>query len=91
MANHKSSKARIIRNNKVNVRNSAQKSALRTSVKKVDQAIASGDVAAAKAALQAAQPMLARAGAKNLVNKKMAARKMSRLSAKVKGLTVTTK
>ncbi len=75
----------------MNVRNSAQKSALRTSVKKVEVAVASGDVAAAKAALQAAQPMLARAGAKNLVNKKMAARKMSRLSAKVKGLTVTAK
>ena len=88
MADHKSSKARIIRNAKVNARNMSQKSALRTTVKKVELAVASGDVAAAKAALQAVQPKLARAGAKNLITKKAASRKMSRLSARVKKLSV---
>jgi small subunit ribosomal protein S20 len=86
MANHKSSKARILRNAKVTTRKSAARSTLRTSVKKVDLAVASGDAAAARQALKDAQPKLQRAGAKKLVNKKAAARKLSRLSARVKKL-----
>jgi small subunit ribosomal protein S20 len=88
MANHKSSKARIIRNAKVTKDNIARRSALRTSVKKVDLAIVAGDVNAAKEALKNAQPKLQRAGGKGLVNKKAAARRMSRLSARIKKLEV---
>ncbi len=84
MANHKSSKARIIRNAKVTGVNIARRSALRTAVKKVELAVAAGDVVAAKEALKNAHPKLQRGGAKNLVNKKAAARKVSRLSARIK-------
>ncbi len=86
MANHKSSKARIIRNAKVTKDNSSRKSAMRTAVKKVELAIASGDAAAAKQALSAAQPSLQRNAAKGVVNKKAASRKVSRLSARIKKL-----
>lgn len=86
MANHKSSKARIIRNAKATAVNTNRKSAMRTAVKKVEQAIASGDVTAAKKALSAAQPELQRNSRKSVVNKKAAARKVSRLSARIKKL-----
>jgi small subunit ribosomal protein S20 len=86
MANHKSSKARIIRTAKVTKVNTMRKSALRTSVKKVELAIASGDATAAKSALRDAQPKLQRESAKGILNKKAAARKVSRLSARIKKL-----
>lgn len=88
MANHKSSKARIIRNAKATAINTNRKSAMRTAVKKVEVAIASGDVAAAKKALSAAQPSLQRNSGKNVINKKTAARKVSRLAARIKKIDV---
>lgn len=91
MANHKSSKARMVRNAKVAARNTARKSEMRTSVKKVELAIAAGDSAAAKKALSAAQPNLQRGAAKGIVNKKAASRKVSRLSARIKKLDTATK
>jgi small subunit ribosomal protein S20 len=61
-----------------------RRSRIRTFLRKVEEAIASGDNAAARAALQAAQPELMRGVTKGVVNKNTAARKMSRLSARVK-------
>ena len=86
MANHKSSKARILRNAKAADVNTMRKSAMRTAVKKVETAIATGDVASAKTALSAAQPHLQRNAAKGIVDKKAAARKVSRLSARIKAI-----
>ena len=57
MANHASSKKRIRRNNGRAVVNGARRSRIRTSIKKVEAAIASGSEKDAKAALQAAQPL----------------------------------
>lgn len=57
---------------------------VRTYVRKVDEAVASGDKAAAAAALKAAQPEIMRAASKGVLHKSTAARKVSRLAAKVK-------
>ncbi|ATG48457.1 30S ribosomal protein S20 [Celeribacter ethanolicus] len=66
--------------------NKARRSRIRTYLRKVEEAIASGDQAAAKAALQAAQPELMRGVTKGVVHKNTASRKMSRLSSRVKAL-----
>ncbi len=67
--------------------NKARRSRIRTYLRKVEEAIASGDSEAAKAALRAAQPELMRGVTKGIVHKNTAARKMSRLSARVKSIT----
>ena len=59
---------------------------MRTYVRKVEEAIASGDKEAARAALKAAQPHIMKAGAKRLVHKNAASRKVSRLSHRVEAL-----
>ncbi|MEM8776682.1 MAG: 30S ribosomal protein S20, partial [Pseudomonadota bacterium] len=66
--------------------NKARRSRIRTYLRKVEEAIASGDKEAAKNALQAAQPELMRGVSKGVFHKNTAARKMSRLSARVKSL-----
>ena len=66
--------------------NKMRRSRIRTFLRKVEEAIASGDSVAAKAALQAAQPELMRGVTKGVVHKNTAARKMSRLSSRVKSL-----
>lgn len=60
---------------------------VRTYVRKVDEALASGDQAAAAAALKAAQPELMRAASKGVLHKKTMSRKISRLAARVKKLS----
>jgi len=59
---------------------------VRTYVRKVEEAIASGDKQAALAAFQAAEPELMRAASKGVVHKNTASRKVSRLAARVKTL-----
>ena len=59
---------------------------VRTFVRKVEEALASGDRAAAQAALKAAEPELMRAASKGVVHKNAAARKVSRLTQRVKAL-----
>jgi small subunit ribosomal protein S20 len=66
--------------------NKARRSRIRTFLRKVEEAIASGDKSAAAAALQAAQPELMRGVTKGILHKNTAARKMSRLSARVKSI-----
>jgi small subunit ribosomal protein S20 len=66
--------------------NKARRSRVRTFLRKVEEAIASGDKAAAQAALQAAQPELMRAAGKGVVHANTASRKVSRLAHRVKGL-----
>lgn len=66
--------------------NKARRSRMRTFLRKVEEAIASGDHAAATAAFHAAQPELMRAASKGVVHANTASRKVSRLNARVKAL-----
>lgn len=86
MANIKSAKKRVITSEKNRVRNVAQRSAMRTAVKKVVAAIASGNKEAAKAAFQSAQVILDRSATKGLIHQNKAARHKSRLSAQIKAM-----
>ncbi len=83
---HKSAKKRMRRNARVATRNKSRLSQTRTYVRKVEEAIKSGDQKAAQAALKAAQPHLHRTGSKNLIHKKNVSRKISRLSARIKAI-----
>jgi small subunit ribosomal protein S20 len=67
--------------------NTARKSRVRTSVRKVEEAIASGDAKAAIEALRAAQPEIIRGANKKIMHKRAAARKVSRLTQRVKALS----
>jgi small subunit ribosomal protein S20 len=83
MANTKSAKKaarQAIR--KTNV-NKARRSRLKSSVRKVEEAIASGDKQAAAAALKEAEPVIARIAQKRVVHRKSASRKVSRLAKRV--------
>ena len=64
--------------------NKARRSRMRTFLRKVEEAIASGDQTAAAAALKAAQPELQRAATKGVVHRNTASRKISRLAHRVK-------
>ncbi|MBY9065456.1 30S ribosomal protein S20 [Hyphomonas sp. WL0036] len=66
--------------------NKARRSRVRTYVRKVEEAIASGDKSAAQEALKAAQPEIMRSVTKGVTHKNTASRKVSRLSARVKAM-----
>ena len=83
VANIKSAKKRILVINTKTERNKAIRSKVKTYVKKVYQAIESGDKAAAGEALRAATSELNRAGSKGIYHKNTVSRKISRLSAAV--------
>jgi small subunit ribosomal protein S20 len=83
MANTKSAKKaarQTVRRTEVN---KARRSRLRSSVRKVEEAIASGNKQAAQAALKEAEPVIARTSQKGIVHRKAAARKVSRLAKRV--------
>lgn len=86
MANTPQSKKRARQNEKRYAVNKARRSRIRTYLRKVEEAIASGDKDAAQSALRAAQPELMRGVTKGVFHKNTASRKMSRLSARVKAL-----
>ncbi|WP_237155253.1 30S ribosomal protein S20 [Oryzibacter oryziterrae] len=67
--------------------NKARRSRMRSYVRKVEEAIASGDAAAAKAAFLVTESELMRASIKGIVHKNTASRKVSRLAARVKKLS----
>jgi small subunit ribosomal protein S20 len=87
MANTASARKRIRQTKVRTLRNHARKTRMRTFVKKVEAAIAGGDKAAAAAALQAAQPEMQRAAGKGVIHANTVARRLSRLSARVKALS----
>ena len=66
--------------------NTARKSRVRTFLRKVEEAIASGDQASARAALRAAEPELMRAAQRGIVHDNTASRKVSRLARRVKAM-----
>ncbi len=86
MANTASARKRVRQTLKRTVRNKARRSRMRTFVKKVELAIAGGDKAAATEAFRAAQPEMQRSVTKGIVHLNTVARKLSRLSARIKSL-----
>ena len=86
MANTDQSKKRARQSEARYAVNKARRSRIRTFLRKVEEAIASGDAVAAKAALQAAEPELMRGVTKGVVHKNTAARKVSRLTSRVKAV-----
>jgi small subunit ribosomal protein S20 len=86
MANHPSAEKRNRQTQKRTAVNSARKSRIRSYVKKVETAIASGDKDAAKAAFADAAPEMQRGITKGVMHQRTVARKISRLSARIKSL-----
>ncbi len=86
MANTPQSKKRARQNETRFQINKARRSRIRTFLRKVEEAIASGDKDEAAKALQAAQPELMRGVTKGVFHKNTASRKMSRLASRVKSL-----
>ena len=87
MANHKSAKKRIRRNQARAEINKSRISRIRTFIKKVELAILTGDSPAAKQALKEAQPEIMRGVSKGVLHKNTASRKISRLAASVKKIS----
>lgn len=86
MANTASARKRIRQNEVRNARNTARMSRVRTFVKKVETAILAGKKDEAVVALREAQPELQRAVGKGVMHANTVARRISRLSARIKSL-----
>ena len=86
MANIKSAKKRVLVNQKKADRNKSIKSAVKTSIKKVEAAVVAEDKEAAVAALANAISTIDKAATKGVYHKNNAARKVSRLSKAVNTL-----
>ena len=86
MANSPQSKKRARQNEARFAVNKARRSRIRTFLRKVEEAIDSGDKESATAALRAAQPELMRGVTKGVFHKNTASRKLSRLSSRVKAI-----
>ncbi|HEY8352377.1 MAG TPA: 30S ribosomal protein S20 [Sphingomonadales bacterium] len=87
MANTPQAKKRIRSTARRTSINRNRLSRVRTFVRKVEEAIKSGDVAAAEAALKVAQPEIMRGATKGVLHKNTAARKVSRLAKRIKALS----
>ena len=85
MANTAQSKKRARQSEARQDINKARRSRIRTFLRKVEEALASGNAEAAATALAAAQPELMRGVTKGVLHKNTVARKMSRLTSRVKG------
>ena len=86
MANTTSAKKMTRKIAKRTAINRSRRSRMRTFLRKVEEAIASGDQAAAQAALRDAQPEIMRAAQKGIVHKNTASRKVSRLASRIRTL-----
>ena len=84
MANHKSAEKRHRQSLKRNVRNSSIRSRMRTAIKKVKEAVSSGNKDEAAAMLKAAQKVIDRTSGYGVIHKKTGSRYVSNLSALVK-------
>ncbi|HZP08409.1 30S ribosomal protein S20 [Methyloceanibacter sp.] len=83
MANTKSAKKAVRQTVRRTAVNKARRSRMRSSVRKVEEAIASGDKAAAQAALKEAEPIMVRTAQKGVTHRKTASRKVSRLAKRI--------
>jgi small subunit ribosomal protein S20 len=77
LANIKSQKKRVLTNAKAQLRNKSVRSEVKTAIKKVHEAVAAGDKAAATEKLQAANRALDKAASKGVVHKNQAANRKS--------------
>ncbi len=88
MANTPQAKKRARQNDKARLHNASLRSMVRTYIKKVVNAIATGDAQAAKAAYEVAVPVIDRIADKGIIHKNKAARHKSRLNAQIKALSL---
>ena len=86
MANTKSAKKAVRQTLHRTAINKSRSSQVKTYVRRVEEAIASGDKDAATAALAVAQPALMRSAQKHVMHKNTASRKVSRLTARLKAM-----
>jgi len=86
MANTPSAKKAVRKIGRRTRVNKSRRSQMRTYVRKVEEALASGNRDAAQTALRAAEPLLMRAAQKGIVHKNSASRKVSRLTRHVNSL-----
>jgi small subunit ribosomal protein S20 len=89
MANTPTARKRVRQIARRTATNRARLSRIRTFTKKVETALAAGDVTSAREALKRAEPEIARGVTKGVLHKNTAARKISRLSQRVKKLQAT--
>jgi small subunit ribosomal protein S20 len=87
LAHHKSAIKRIKQNEKRRLRNRHVRSTLRTFIKKVREAVAGKDLAAAREALAAAIPVIDKAATKGVIHSSNASRSVSRLNKLVNTLS----
>ena len=86
MANSAQAKKRARQAEKRRINNTSQRSAMRTAVKKVINAIEAGDKAVAESAFKSAVPMIDSSAGKGLVHKNAAARQKSRLNTRIRAM-----
>jgi len=86
MANTTSAKKMVRKIARRTAVNKSRRSRVRTFLRRVEEAITSGDKSAAEAAFKSAQPELHRAVTKGVYHKKTVSRKLSRLSSRIKSL-----
>jgi small subunit ribosomal protein S20 len=86
MANTKSAKKAVRQITRRTAANKARRSHMRTSVRKVEEAIASGNKEAAQTALREAEPTMARTAQKGLLHSRTVSRKVSRLAKRISAM-----
>lgn len=86
MANTKSAKKAVRQIVTRTERNKTRRSRMRSSVRKVEEAIATGDKAAAQAVLREAEPAIVRTAQKGIVHRKTASRKVARLTKRIRAM-----
>jgi small subunit ribosomal protein S20 len=86
MANTKSAKKAVRVAERRTAINKNRRSRMRTYIRKVEEAIASGDKSVAETALRDAQPEIMRSAQKGLIHRNTASRKISRLSARIRAI-----
>lgn len=86
MANTKSAKKMVRKIERRTEVNRIRRGKMRTYVRKVEDAMAAGDKAAAEIALKSAEPQLAKAAQNGIIHKNTASRKVSRLVARLRAM-----
>lgn len=87
MANTKSAKKAVRKIETRTAINRSHRTRMRNEVRRVEEAIAAGDEEQAAAALKAAEPLIARTAQRGIVHHNTAARKISRLTRRVKAMS----
>ena len=87
MANSPQAKKRVRQTARRTAINKARRSRVRTFIRKVEEAIAAGNQAAAREALRLAQPEIMRGASKRVLHKNTASRKVSRLNSRIRAMT----